>query len=484
MLDVRRFLVPAAIALVCGLHLATLRGGHEWGDDFSLYVAHARNLAEGSPYADTGYVYNPHYPHLSPRSYPPIFPVLLAPVYAVFGLDLQAMKVASVLTFGAFLGVLALVLGRRLPTPYVVACLLVVGLNPFVWQHKDRLLSEFPFLLFAYLSLYLMERAYDPPGRLRPWAWGALAGLTAYLAFGTRTVGIVLVPALFAYELYRFRRLGAVALAAGGAFAVGLAAQKLLLVVDGSYADQLVVDPFLYARNAYALAKGVGLFFENGHVTVAAQALFLLLVVLAAVGFLARLRERMTPCEPFVVLSFLVLMVWPFAERRFLLTVLPLFVLYACEGLRQVGRALPARSEGVAAAVLSVAILVSYAGTYARLERGPFREGVTAPESAALFEFIREETQPDAVFYFYKPRALALYTGRRASGLHVLPSDEQLWGYLRQIGATHVVAAPQFPGSCKVLGPFVRRQADRLEPVYRSEAFTVYRVREPALASR
>ena len=42
-----------------------------WGGDFALYVLHARNLADGLPYGDTGYIYNPQYPSLSPPAYPP-----------------------------------------------------------------------------------------------------------------------------------------------------------------------------------------------------------------------------------------------------------------------------------------------------------------------------------------------------------------------------------------------------------------------------
>src|SRR5437764_14116565 len=107
--------LTGTVLLVGALHLLTLRPGHEWGDDFSLYLAHARNLAEGRPYEDTGYVYNPYFPSLSPRTYPPVFPLLLAPVYAAFGMDLMLMKAYVVLLFTAFMGVLALVLRRHLP---------------------------------------------------------------------------------------------------------------------------------------------------------------------------------------------------------------------------------------------------------------------------------------------------------------------------------------------------------------------------------
>src|SRR5438270_8173447 len=182
-------LIVSSLLLVGALHLATLSDGHKWGegvgDDFSLYVAHARNLAEGRPYADTGYVYNPQFPALSPRSYPPVFPLLLTPVYLTFGLNLFAMKALVVLLFVVFLWVLSLTLRERLPLPCALACLLLVGLNPLLWQFTDRLLSEVPFLLFAYLALFLAQRAYAAQGRGgRAWAWAVAAGLTAYLAFG------------------------------------------------------------------------------------------------------------------------------------------------------------------------------------------------------------------------------------------------------------------------------------------------------------
>jgi hypothetical protein len=130
----KKALITGMISMIGVIHLATLRGGHEWGDDFSLYVAHARNIAEGRPYADTGYVYNPANPTLSPRTYPPTFPLLLVPVYVVFGMNLTAMKAFVVLLFTAMLGVLALLFQRRLPLPYVLGGLAVFALNPFVWQ--------------------------------------------------------------------------------------------------------------------------------------------------------------------------------------------------------------------------------------------------------------------------------------------------------------------------------------------------------------
>ena len=478
-------LILVTILLLGGLYLATLRPGHEWGGDFSLYVAHARNLAEGRDYADTGYIYNPHFPSLSPRTYPPVFPLLLVPVYLTFGLNLMAMKAFLILFFMAFLWVFSLILRRHLSLPYVVACLLLVGLNPFCWQHKDRLLSEMPFMLFAYLALLLIEKAHEP-GRTRLWVWGLATGAIAFLAFGTRTVGVVLVPSLIACELVRNRRLGSFALTAVATFSVGVMLEKLLLTLDGSYMDQVKYDLMLCVRVAVTEIKALALFVDNGYSRVASLALASCLLVLAGLTCLVRLRSGLRAYDWFVVFNFLLLAAWPFAEwdQRYQMPVMPFCFLYVCEGLYRLRAMSWGRFVTPVAATLGLAILVSYVTRYNRLEAGPFRHGICAPESVALFDYIKTNTRQDDVFLIQMPRELALYTGRRASGHHVPPSDEHLVNYLREIGATHVVLCREFTSSRMILEPFLERQADRFDQIYARGQFVLYRVRQDTLARR
>jgi hypothetical protein len=166
-------------------------------------------------------------------------------------------------------------------------------------------------------------------------------------------------------------------------------------------------------------------------------------------------------------------------EARFLLPLLPLFFVFAYEGLIWLAAAMNRkRLAAPLGAVLAIAVLLSYAARYTRMDLGPIREGVTAPESVALFDFIRTQTKPDAVFLFQKPRALALYTSRRASALHVPSSDADLWSYLRHIDTDYVIVCRQFHSNRSVLEPFVERHRPAFEPVYQDRVFTVYRVRE------
>ena len=136
------------IFAVGAFHLTTIRPGHNWGDDFGMYIHHARNIAEGKPYADTGYIPNPRNV-LGPVTYPPVFPLLLAPVYQLWGLNLTAMKVELILAFLLALFLLAKTVRDFLPANWQLALIALVGLNPYFWEYKDHIKSEIPFFVAA-----------------------------------------------------------------------------------------------------------------------------------------------------------------------------------------------------------------------------------------------------------------------------------------------------------------------------------------------
>ena len=70
----RNVIIVFIITLVGTFHLLTLREGHRWGGDFSMYIHHAKNIVEGIEYRNTGYLYNHHYSTLGPETFPPVFP--------------------------------------------------------------------------------------------------------------------------------------------------------------------------------------------------------------------------------------------------------------------------------------------------------------------------------------------------------------------------------------------------------------------------
>ena len=162
------------LAIITAFHVATVREGHLWGDDFAMYIHHAQNIAESRPYADAGYIYNPAIPVYGPRMYPPVFPLLLAPLYKVFGLSLLPMKLEQVFFIISTLALIFMLWHRELGTGYCLALVGILGFNPAFWWAKENILSDLPFLLFSmppsvYCNgLHSRETMLDPelgPGR-------------------------------------------------------------------------------------------------------------------------------------------------------------------------------------------------------------------------------------------------------------------------------------------------------------------------------
>ncbi len=97
--ETRELAIILGIILFVGIFfILTIRDGHDWGDDFSVYIRHAKNIVERTEYRNTDYIYNPLNP-VSPKTEPPIFPIMLSIVYNFFGLNLYAMKILEIVLF-------------------------------------------------------------------------------------------------------------------------------------------------------------------------------------------------------------------------------------------------------------------------------------------------------------------------------------------------------------------------------------------------
>lgn len=472
--------VAAAALLLAALtafHLATIRPGQYWDDDFALYILHAKNLAEGRAYSNTGYIYNPSYPWLGPESYPPGFPALLAPVYRTFGLALGPMKVLVVLLLGAALAVVFFYLAGELPFWWAFAATAVIGLNPFVSEFKDAVVSEIPFVFFVWASL-LLVRVYtarmEPDGRapLRPWL---VVGLFLFFSTATRSLGIVLLPSLVGYHLLRFRRITRASLVA---VAVGFALyeiQDLLIHPTLTYSDQLRGRGLWLFRNIAYYTSSLAEFWASGSLPALHRVLTIGLLVLAALGFARRCR-RPSMLELFTPLYVGAILLWPASGgTRYVLPVFPAWILYAALGVLWLREWRPSVGRGLAAA-LALAIGSSYLLKYGRTDFGPMREGVETPGATDLFRFLRDETPPDSVLIVRRPRALALYTGRRASVYHQA-DDGALLAYFRKVGATHVVVGPF--DTNPLLPDLIKRHPDEFAPLYGGAEYRVFGFRPP-----
>jgi 4-amino-4-deoxy-L-arabinose transferase-like glycosyltransferase len=492
--DKGRGFVPAAfvlcIALVGVFHLVTIREGEDWGDDFSMYIHHAENIAHGIPYAETGYIYNPLNPSVGPRIYPPGFPLLLSPVVKLFGRDLRMMKVELVFFFVGSLVLVFVLFRSMLPTGYLLALVLVMGLNPFFGSFKDHILSDLPFLFFVLLSLCLFLRAEESDSsQRRRVVYACLAGLAAYASYATRVVGIVVLPSLVVHDLIRHRRLTAMACTAAAVFVALASAQYVFWLHDASYADQLGVTPRVIAGNVVSYLRFLSDVWENGYSDAGRKAAFVAASGLAAWGYWRLLRSRAALLAVFPVLYLVPVVVWPAVQgMRFLIPVLPFYFGCCLLGIAGVDAALEKYWGRKHACLLtSIAVVgVIYVSHYSILPSGSISPGIADAQSVQLFDFVRTATAPRDVFVFNKPRALALFTGRRASAPFSPADPCALWQYIREIDATYIVTGPVADDSGVIyLQGFVEKFRPNLQVVLRTRDLAVYRIAsEPCVIHR
>ena len=156
--------IPAlliTILIISVAWLITFRGGHDWGGDFSLYIAHARNIAEGRNYNAVNFVVVHDSPLQSPPAYPPVFPLLLAPVYATYGLDYSAMKVCVQTLWFVFIVLFYIYVRRMGLSPLLAGSVLIVLMLSYVLLDlKDSVLSESTYMVVSTATLLLTDFVY------------------------------------------------------------------------------------------------------------------------------------------------------------------------------------------------------------------------------------------------------------------------------------------------------------------------------------
>ena len=477
------------VAIVAG-YVLTIRPGQAWYGDFALYVGHARNIAEGRPYADTGYVRNPNYPQLSPQNYPPVFPLLLAPVYGLFGLDYTALKVVVIVSFGLALGVIAYGLRDRLGPGERLALLALLGLNPGFWLFTDNIVSDLPFLCFTYLGLGLIHtaRAGNPRSPRVAVGLGAAAGVAMYLAYGTRSIGLILIPCVLLHAWWRQRRLDAPTAAAILPLAFGAVIQNLSLGSASQYLESMMVYTVrpsaaltFIGGNLSAWAKALAGLCDNGYFAPAAWLVAVVVLALAVTGYVIAVRQRRSVFELFTALYLLGVLPWPMAnDPRFLYPVVPLGLVYAFEGWQWLSAKLPARPRRPVALAMLTAVLLSYALRYTSPGLLPTGANVLDDEAQALFRFVQDKTEPTDLLVCAKPRIMALYTRRRCIAATLTRDDEVMLDFLRANQPSHLILIAWWPFDERLVRPYVDRHRNLFQMIYETPAYLVLRTQLPA----
>ena len=472
---VKNRLLLLLLGLIAAFQLVTIRPGFLAGEDTFLYLSHARNLAFGWPYGATDFIHTTEAALYSPAAYPPVFPILLAPVYRFSGLNPHPYKILLVCTLMLCLVVIAQ-LYRNRGTLQLLLVVALLGFNPFITEQKNEILSDLPFLLFVCSFLALCSTLWERDGKGSPYFWpGICVGLLSYLAYGTRSIGIGLIPCIIAFGLIRYRRIAGFSMVAAGVFALSAMLQSWLVSSNSDYLRLAVWDPRAAARNLHFYVGTTSYLWDAGVGTSPRIVVFALATCLFLVGAWKGIREPLDLATFFSIGYGLFLIFWPMHQGRYLLPLLPVYLYLVARGLFSVrdfiSRRWPTIGTVAAGAVAGI-LLLTYAGKYRTSDFGPNPDAWDSAAAMQLYDFVRDATPQNAIFIAGGPRALALYTGRRAARFPEQHMDrETLSAYMDKVGATYLVASridsDQWAILCRSLGG--------TGPVFSNPSYTVYK---------
>jgi len=460
-------------------YLLTIRSGHFWGDDFVQCLQHAENLAANKPYANQLLIANPSL-SVGPPAYPPVFPLMLLPILQVFGLNFAVLKVFMGVLFGAAIFSIGLAFDDALPGRRVVPLLLLLALAPTFWTFKEAIFSDVPFLIFCFLSLALIQKMVSTPGGRELYLMSLLTAVLIYLACGTRSQGLPLLPTLLIADFLKAKRVRLAPVLTCCLVALLLFVQNRLVFTEGERLQYLTLDPSIVWSNVRHYAGSLSTYWDNGYSHSLRYLFFIVALVLGFVGYAKRVVQGPGAFEVFLPLFVLPLFFWTFQQGiRYLLPIIPLYVFYIMEGVRVVSSRLQTGVRGRVPWAFFAAALGCFASMYTTVDLWHI-EGPLDPEAQEMLAHVEAESSPGDVFLFEKPRLLGLLVHRKAA----IPTrvedpreDESALAFYRSIGAKYVITTSSLASDQDYLRPFLARNPTWARETWTNGTFQLWEVR-------
>jgi hypothetical protein len=182
------FIIILSVAI---LYFLTFRPDYIQPNDYLMYISQAKNIVHGDinnyfNIAKSGGFFEPWG-----------YPLLLAPVYFFFGLNITALKLLTCFFFFLTLLMIFLIFKDKLSSINTILLVLIFAFNPYFFLFKDNILADFPFLFFSLLAVFFIQKFLINNNMVinREFSF-FLIGVAIFLAYFMRAPGIILIPVL------------------------------------------------------------------------------------------------------------------------------------------------------------------------------------------------------------------------------------------------------------------------------------------------
>lgn len=492
-------LIIGVISLTCAYSLSP---GHPWGGDFSMYLMQKDSLKNkdmDTLLATSQFRMENSTFVVGPNVYPWGYPVVLCYLSQIFEDDLNTFMMANAVFLFGFLLCVYVYFKDSMHFSSMILLLCVLGLTPAFFEIKNSVLSDLLAVMLAYASLVACQMSLAG-NRARVIMSSAICGVCMFLACMTRTQYVVLPVMVAVVQWYGMKQRGVlggfvgslknIKIVHGIPYLVFLSCLILVQVftdVKSSYGAQFekynVFTTLLYnaVYYAYALSLSWGvanldpdLFrFSDPLPKIVSASLFLVFLPALVMGIKSSYRTR----KVHIIVGLLgiaIPMFYPWqGGLRLVLFSVPFYIYFVLSGLEYFvqNRFLSAYqriAKFVVMALVSFFIVTAAYKVYLyQGENYVIKEGPYTKDSVELWGYIKQNTDKDSTFAFWKPRVLSLFTGRKAAA----------YGQVAEIDTGRIDYLVLFRDADILNYSSCRSCPEKYDKVFSNRSYAVYRMK-------
>jgi len=446
------FIITVSAVLIFG----GLTTGHDWGGDFASYIMQAKSIVGGQVsefIEENSFTINESPTGLGPVAYPWGFSLMLAPFFAIFGLNIYALKFVVFICFLLFLLVLWWGFRKYHSHYWLIILISLFAFNPIFILYVNNILSDIPFLLVSTLSILLIGRlVIEKQKFISPFFDPILLGILIAYAYFIRTNGILLLITLLVTQFFTstnlFTKLSFKdSIKSFSLKKVGLRNSAIAVLPYISFMVMLLIWSIFFPQGSSSYTDILSLvsiesIIQNirNYLTLPANFFYIpseflfnhvrIIIYIAGVpavilGIFNRYKKDYHIII-YIILNFLLLLIWPVKATtvastiRYIFPIFPFLASFALTPIERFDR--NKKIQWKFKKILSgfpiliiVLLFILYSASYSAgnyknnriCPYGPYTEA-----STEMFSFIQDETEPSDVIIFFKPRVMGMITDR------------------------------------------------------------------------
>lgn len=486
-----------AIALILGLLaliicVFKMNESFRMVDDSAAYISQAIAIAQGTTgkfIADSALMIGKYdLEYMTPTTYPWGFPLILSPIYKIFGFNIFAFKSVGIVCYAIFVGIFYLFCVRRLTKTYAIFATLLFALNPYMTNFAaNEIYSDIPFLLVSFVALIILGKLFANSTHYGKIAESSskstkiglfiatFGGIFMLFASLTRINGFVILCALivmqsiliikhFAPQIFCVKFLSPFA-RINSPYSWRIHAIPHIIFIIGFTGISFVLSSgsgrhleYLTLITPQSILRNLSLIKFDWLIPLGTNfdiLLFVICAIFILLGIYAKIYKNAESAQNifyiiFILGFFVLIALWVEFEKRFLFLSAPFLVFWCFCGIEFIDKVILNR----AVAVFIIFILLNL--VWINVRDISFIKSDTSPDSAysaesrQIYNFIIANTSENAIIISFKPRIFYLNTARLG---FVSPKIERLseadfvvWNgrYVNDLHTMQDILSPKF----------------------------------------